>query len=242
MKKKIIISVLIIIIVGILIGVFAVKKNNKKDEIINYDELKQNSEMYNQNATLEDLKEEYGATGEENLYDIETEYDGRKVLSIKASENFKVAFAGLIKNKKITLDETTKIFEDEYPTKSGIWIEEKSRDKILKYLNQNLKSKYEIDKNGYLVISEKKDSNDDNKIEKIINGNKQYIIGINSKKYYIDAISGEILDNPFEEFDKYQTYAYSQDEDKMVICITENTEKKLEDKEIFDSVVSLMEQ
>lgn len=241
MKKKIIIiSILLIIVVGIIIGVFARKKKNNKD-IINYDELKQNSEMYNESATLEDLKKEYGATGDENLYDIETEYDGRKVLAIKASENFKVAFAGLVENRKITLDEATKIFDDEYPTNSGIWVEEKSREKILNYLNNNLNSKYEIDKNGYLTISSKKNSDYDNKIEKIINSNKQYIIGINSKKYYIDAISGEILDNPFEEFDKYQTYAYCQDDDKIVICITENTSKKLSNKEIFDSVVSLME-
>ena len=240
MKKKIIISILLIIVVGIIIGVFARKKKNNED-IINYDELKQNSEMYNESATLEDLKKEYGATGDENLYDIETEYDGRKVLAIKASENFKVAFAGLVENRKITLDEATKIFDDEYPTNNGIWVEEKSREKILNYLNQNLNSKYEIDKNGYLTISSKKNSDYDNKIEKIINSNKQYIIGINSKKYYIDAISGEILDNPFEEFDKYQTYAYCQDDDKIVICITENTSKKLSNKEIFDSVVSLME-
>ena len=134
MKKKIIIiSILLIIVVGIIIGVFARKKKNNED-IINYDELKQNSEMYNESATLEDLKKEYGATGDENLYDIETEYDGRKVLAIKASENFKVAFAGLVENRKITLDEATKIFDDEYPTNNGIWVEEKSREKILNYL------------------------------------------------------------------------------------------------------------
>ena len=74
------------------------------------------------------------------------------MLAIKASENFKVAFAGLIKNRKVTLEEATQIFEDEYPTSNGIWIEEKCRNAILDYLNQNLKSKYEIDKNGYLKI------------------------------------------------------------------------------------------
>lgn len=239
MKKKIIISILLVIVVGIIIGLFAMK-NKEKEDIINYDELKQNSEMYNENATLEDLKEEYGATGDENLYDIETEYDGRKVLAIKASENFKVAFAGLIKNRKVTLEKATQIFEDEYPTSNGIWIEEKSRNAILDYLNQNLKSKYEIDKNGYLKIIDKQESDFDNKIEEIIKSDKQYIIGINSKKYYIDAISGEVLDNPYEEFDKYQTYSYCQDGDKMVICITENTENKLENKEIFESIFNLI--
>lgn len=55
MKKKIIISILLVIVVGIIIGLFAMK-NKEKEDIINYDELKQNSEMYNENATLEDLK------------------------------------------------------------------------------------------------------------------------------------------------------------------------------------------
>ena len=48
------------------------------------------------------------------------------------------------------------------------------------------------------------------------------------------------MDNPYEEFDKYQTYSYCQDGDKMVICITENTENKLENKEIFESIFNLI--
>lgn len=103
-----------------------------------------------------------------------------------------------------------------------------------------MKSKYKISEKGYLTISEKKSSKEDNEIEKIINGNKQYIIGISGINYYIDALTGEAVDNPFEELDKYQTYAYCQDEDKMVIFITENKSKALQNSEIFESVLELM--
>ena len=43
-----------------------------------------------------------------------------------------------------------------------------------------------------------------------------------------------------EELDKYQTYAYCQDEDKMVIFITENKSKALQNSERFESVLALM--
>lgn len=202
--------------------------------------MKQNSLMYNNTATVDDLKEEYGMSGNDDLYDVETEYDGRQVLKVKATENFKVAFAGLVNGTKNSIENSSEIFENEYPTENGIWIEKNSREKIEKYLNENMKSKYKISEKGYLTISEKKSSKEDNEIEKIINGNKQYIIGISGINYYIDALTGEAVDNPFEELDKYQTYAYCQDEDKMVIFITENKSKALQNSEIFESVLELM--
>ena len=202
--------------------------------------MKQNSLMYNNTATVDELKEEYGMSGNDDLYDVQTEYDGRQVLKVKATENFKVAFAGLVNGTKNSIENSSEIFENEYPTENGIWIEKNSREKIEKYLNENMKSKYKISEKGYLTISEKKSSKEDNEIEKIINGNKQYLIGISGTNYYIDALTGEAVDNPFEELDKYQTYAYCQDEDKMVIFITENKSKALQNSEIFESVLALM--
>ena len=100
------------------------KKNTQKSELdIKYDELKKESAMYDENADIQELKQEYNMTGNTELYEIQTEYDGRKVLAIKASENYKVAFAGLIKKSKVNLDEATEIFEQNYPNKNGIWIE-----------------------------------------------------------------------------------------------------------------------
>ena len=241
MKKtiKILVLILIVIVIGISIKyIKKVKNKNKIDKT--YNEMKQNSLMYNNTATVDDLKEEYGMSGNDDLYDVETDYDGRQVLNVKATENFKVAFTGLVKGTKNSIENSSEIFESEYPTENGIWIEKNSREKIEKYLNENMKSKYKINEKGYLTISEKKSSKEDNEIEKIINGNKQYIIGISGINYYIDALTGEAVDNPFEELDKYQTYAYCQDEDKMVIFITENKSKALQNSEIFESVLALM--
>lgn len=241
MKKTIKILVLILIVIVIGISIKYIKKVKNKNEIDKtYNEMKQNSLMYNNTATVDDLKEEYGMSGNDDLYDLETEYDGRQVLKVKATENFKVAFTGLVKGTKNSIENSSEIFESEYPTENGIWIEKNSREKIEKYLNENMKSKYKINEKGYLTISEKKSSKEDNEIEKIINGNKQYIIGISGINYYIDALTGEAVDNPFEELDKYQTYAYCQDEDKMVIFITENKSKALQNSEIFESVLALM--
>lgn len=245
MKKtiKILILILIVILIvgGIGVSIKYIKKVKNKNEIDKaYNEMKQNSLMYNNTATVDDLKEEYGMSGNDDLYDVQTEYDGRQVLKVKATENFKVAFAGLVNGTKNSIENSSEIFENEYPTENGIWIEKNSREKIEKYLNENMKSKYKINEKGYLTISEKKSSKEDNEIEKIINGNKQYIIGISGINYYIDALTGEAVDNPFEELDKYQTYAYCQDEDKMVIFITENKSKALENSEIFESVLALM--
>lgn len=245
MKKTIKILVLILIVIlivgGIGVSIKYIKKVKNKNEIDKaYNEMKQNSLMYNNTATVDELKEEYGMSGNDDLYDVQTEYDGRQVLKVKATENFKVAFAGLVNGTKNSIENSSEIFENEYPTENGIWIEKNSREKIEKYLNENMKSKYKISEKGYLTISEKKSSKEDNEIEKIINGNKQYLIGISGTNYYIDALTGETVDNPFEELDKYQTYAYCQDEDKMVIFITENKSKALQNSEIFESVLALM--
>ena len=241
MKKTIKILVLILIVIVIGVSIKYIKKvKNKNDIDKTYNEMKQNSLMYNNTATVDELKEEYGMSGNDDLYDVQTEYDGRQVLKVKATENFKVAFAGLVNGTKNSIENSSEIFENEYPTENGIWIEKNSREKIEKYLNENMKSKYKISEKGYLTISEKKSSKEDNEIEKIINGNKQYLIGISGTNYYIDALTGEAVDNPFEELDKYQTYAYCQDEDKMVIFITENKSKALQNSEIFESVLALM--
>ena len=240
MKKIVQIILIIIIILSIILGFIYIIKNKENTNELNYNELKRNSVMYNENATLEELKEEYGMTGENNLYEVQTEYDGRKVLAIKEDENFKVAFTGLIKNDKPDINEVSYMFETNSPKENGIWIEQESREKIIDYLNNNLSSKYEINENGYLIISKKEASEIDDKIDKVINGDSQYIIGIRSENYYIDAKTGNIIKNPFEDLNKYQTYTYCENENKMIIFITENKSNKLSDDEIFESIIELL--
>ena len=105
MKKTIKILVLILIVIVIGISIKYIKKVKNKNEIDKtYNEMKQNSLMYNNTATVDDLKEEYGMSGNDDLYDVETEYDGRQVLKVKATENFKVAFTGLVKGTKNSIE------------------------------------------------------------------------------------------------------------------------------------------
>ena len=244
MKKIIIQIILIIIVLGFIIAgiTYLINKNNKKNELdAKYEELKNESVMYDESANIEELKEEYNMEGDSELYEIQTEYDGRKVLTVKASENYKVAFAGLIKKAKPTLDEASQIFKEQYPTQNGIWIEPESREKILNYLNSAVKSKYEIDENGYLKIVEYQKSNNDELLKNIIEGEKQYITGISGITYYIDPLTGEIFDNPYEEFDSNQTYSYFTDENKMIIYIPENKDNYLDNNEIFESIIKLIE-
>lgn len=244
MNKKILIStvcIIILIVVGVVVFFFTREQPvpiEKEQESNN--EMKQSSTMYDENANLEDLKQEYKMTGSDDLYEIQTEEDGRKVLNIKPDINYKVAFAGLIKSSIPDFPEIDTIYETNYPTENGIWVEQNSREQIRELFNKFLSSEYEI-VDGYLKIkNENTPSENDKKLKEIINGDKQFILSISGVSYLVDTVSGNILDNPFEEFDKYQIYEYVECENNKIIFITENNKKALTDEEIFESVLNLI--
>lgn len=244
-EKKILIIVVIMLLMFIIFTILGIKNTryNKISENAQemYNQMRNNSVMYNENSNLNDLKKEYSITGEDNLYEIQTEYDGRKVVAVKNDINYRVAFAGMVKKTKPTYAEIDKIFEDYYPKENGVWIEKSCREKILKFLNNNLDSKYEISENGYLKVVEKNTQNEDDiKIQKVINGNKKYILDISSICYMVDTLTGEIVENPYEDLDKYQTYEYFSNENDVIIFITQNSEGKLTEDEIFESILSLI--
>lgn len=246
-NKKILIPIIVIILIIVII-IFAFIKNQKKrndnNEIKNniFSEVDKNQVAYQENVTVDEIKNETGATGNSNIYEIQQEYDGRNVITVKANIKYKVAFAGMIKKSKPKVEELDELLNKNIPKKNGIWIKEQSRDKILEIFNNyKVNSKYIIDDNGYLKIQDKNNQNDiDKKIEKAINGNKQYIIDVSSICYIVDDITGEILDYNFENMDKYQTYEYFEDENKFIIFINENTENQLKKIEIFDSVIEIL--
>jgi uncharacterized protein YxeA len=241
-KIIIIICVIIIFIIFTILNIKNSKYNKLEDNIESTrNETKDTSVMYNENATIDDLKEEYKYTGEDDLYEIQTEYDGRKVLTVKPNINYQVAFAGMIQKAKPEYSQVSKIFEDSYPKKTGIWIEENSREKLLSLFNDNLGSNYEIDEDGYLkLVDESFNDENEEKIKNIINGDKQFILCISSVCYMVDSVTGEIVDNPFEDLEKYQTYEYFKNEDNMLIFVTENSEGELSDEEIFRSLFDLI--
>ena len=248
-KQKIIISLIIVllIIATIIVIVYLNKSNknnsdNEVDFINSYREIDKNQVAYQDDVTIDELKNDIGATGNTEIYEIQQEYDGRNVLTVKPDITYKVAFAGMVKNSQPTMEELDDIFNKNAPSKNGIWIEEESRDKVLELFNgDSTESDYAIDNEGYLTIQNKNNQNDiDKKIEDVINGEKQYILDISSVCYIVDDLTGEIWDYNFENMDKYQTYEYFEDNDKMIIFITENTNNLLSNSDIFNSIIELM--
>ena len=97
-KKKIIIIVLIVILLvvaGIIISNIFNKNEEEKNnntntanlEVPNV-EIDKNQVDYDEDATVNELKDFTGASGDSDLYEVATEYDGRKVLKIKDNKQY----------------------------------------------------------------------------------------------------------------------------------------------------------
>lgn len=221
-KKIIFLAVILIIIVLIII-----KYCKKTDEI--------------EHDNVEALKNDVGITGDNKLYQIQTEYDGKEILDIKPEIQYKVAFAGIIEQGSPKIENIDAIFNNNYPKDYGIWIENNSRDKILKILNRNLNNEYEINENGYLDIKKEDNPTDiDKELKKMIETKKKYIITISEVYYGVDRVSGEILDNFYEDMDPYQATKIVDYGDDIIVFVTTNKEQKLTDKEILQELISYM--
>ncbi|MBQ2938154.1 MAG: hypothetical protein IJE05_04690 [Clostridia bacterium] len=241
---KIIFILIVILVIIICIKKYKKEENLNTNEAINniYTEADRNDISYQENVNIQDLKEQTSIIGNDEIYEIQQEYDGRNVLTVKASLKYKVAFAGMIKGSTPEMDELDKILSDNLPKNNGIWIEKTSRNRILEIFNnnENTNSKYTIDKDGYLKIAEKNSQSDsDKKIEKIINGNKQYILNSSSICYIIDNVTGEILDYNFEKMDEYQTYEYFEDDNRIIVFVNENSNNQLTYSDIFNSIIEI---
>ena len=55
-------------------------------------------------------------------------------------------------------------------------------------------------------------------------------------------MTGEVVNYDYEIMNPYQPYQYYQNENKIIMMITENIEGKLQDEEIIKSVIDLMAQ
>ena len=189
---------------------------------------------------IDEIKANFGISGNAELYEIQND-NNIEIPVIKSSIKYKVAFSGMIKNTEPDISKIDEIIKESHPKNAGIWIEEKSRDKFLKLIENNTNSTYTIDKLGYLRIKNIENPNEnDNKLENAINGNKFYAFSVSSTCYIIDDVTGEVLDYCFENLDKYQIYEYFYDNDKYVIFINENKNKQLPENEIFESLVNLI--
>lgn len=245
-KRKIIlgigIAVTVTIIAVVIILNIATKNKPKNEQNENwenpYTEIDKNEIQYKENASINELKNETGLTADSNLYEVNTEYDGRKVLSIKANVQYKVAFAGIIKGQAPKIDEVDLILQENYPTEKGVWIDKQSRSKFLELIKENTKSEYEISEKGYLTIKNKNEQNENDKgLEKFINSDKHLVITISNMYYEVDSVTGEVVEYPFEQLDAYQTYSQVMSDNNIIFVITSNKNKKLTNKEILEDLL-----
>lgn len=223
MKKIIIVIFCIVIIIGL--GVVGCLKQKTSNEI--------------SKEEVNDLKEDIGVSGDTDLYQIQTEYDGNKTLDIKPEIQYKVAFSGIIEQKVPKLENVDTIFNKNYPKNYGVWIDSTSREKFLTMLKENTNNEYEITEEGFLKIKKENNSTDiDNSLKEMIQSNKRYIITISGIYYEIDRVTGEILDNFYEDMDPMQATKSVDNKDDIIIYLTTNTEKRLTTKEILYELIS----
>ncbi len=252
-KKKIIISICIIALIILVIGLFFIIKNwnNQKEQSKesnnnqeeSFEEFKNKSIMYDEQADLEELKKEYNITGPNEIYEIQTEYDGRKAVVVKPEINYKTAFEGIIKESVPDFSEIDSYFEENYPKEDGIWIDENSQERIINYLNNTelLNNEYSINDDGFLQINKNENGTEmDKDIEEAINSDKLNVISISGTCYMVDPITGDIVRNPYEDLNSTQTYEYFEYEDDKIIFVTENINKELTEDEIFESIIKLI--
>ena len=238
-KNKIIIFLifLCVIMLYIIIFIFINKYKKSKTWENQYYNIDKNEIQYNDDISIEEIKENTGITGENELYQIDTEYDGRKVLNIKSSIKFEVAFLGIIKQSKPELEELDRVFDENYPNKNGIWISKQSRGRFIELIKESMNSEYEVDGEGFLTI--KDDSNqseNDKKLKAIINSNKKIIIDINDFDYEVDVVTGEVVEYPFEQLG--DIIDIIQNDNEKIIVITKNEKNNFSSREIIDIFLS----
>ena len=260
-KKKLIFSnIVIIVILLVLMMIFIISKITQKtiktdakgENNIEAQEEQENNKKQNEvenettevteeeNELISDLKDKSGITGNDDLYVVGEEYDGRKTLVINPQIEFNVVLAGILKQNKPQISEVEKILKNK-PQNAGIWINEQSRDRFLKMINSETESEYYVDSNGYLRVSKTENQNEYDKVlYNSINGNNLFIIDISGFCYCLDEVTGEVVCYQFEDMDPYQAYEVYEFSNSIIYIITSNHSKVLSSEEIFSELIESM--
>lgn len=229
--KKIIISVILVLIIMIIFICFYKGQDNKENTDTNINQ--------SDNQTIKEIKQDTGMIANEELYEIQVEYDGKKVLNIKPEIQYKIAFAGIIKKEIPKLEEIDNIFENNHPKDTGIWIDATSRKEFLNLIKENTNNEYSITDEGYLKINKEVNSNDEDKsLKEMIESGKKYIVTISGTYFEADQVTGEILDNFYEELDPYQASKIVGKNNNVIIFLSTNNEKVLTSKEILSELTA----
>lgn len=258
--KKIIYVVIIIILVLVIIGgvIFFNKDEENKQNIvennISDENILQNvlSNIIDENIVIENellneidgenieeiknMQSQINSTANPNIYYVDEEYDGRKILQVRPVIQYEVDLAGILKNGKPEEGEIGDLLRNG-PKKNGIWISEQSRQTFENLLKNNNINNFYIADDGYLQSNENVAGDLAIKLANMINSNKLYIINMTGTAYERDYISGEITEYPFEAMDPYQAIQSYTTDNSIILEITSNKANKLSNKEILEAVV-----
>lgn len=242
MKKRYIIriffGILLIIIVTIYFWINSKNKKISKNNVKNEEE--NNSTYISRNLNeINEIQKQINSTADSNIYQVEKEDNERKIIQVRPEEQFNVAIAGVIKNAIPNENEIEKLLE-KIPEENGIWVSESSREQFEEILQNNNITEFKIDSDGYLKNIKLPQSNEAQKIEKIIESDNLYIINIKGKTYQRDYLTGTIEEYPFEDMDETQILEPYQKDNKVLLAITSNKNKKISDEEIFRAILEFM--
>lgn len=243
-RKYIVMGITAVIIIFIIVVISINSGNNNNinnvatENVLNNDMEDNSIEniIINHPEEIESMKNEINAQGDTNIYQIEEEYDGRKILQVKPEVQFNVDLAGIVKNSKPEENEINELI-GQAPQNNGIWISKQSRENFTNLLKANDINDFTISDDGYLQINNNSGNSDlVNKLINMMNSDKLYIINMTGMSYERDYISGEIVEYPFEDMDPYQILQPYQKDNKIIIELTTNKLQKLKENEILDAI------
>lgn len=209
---------------------------NLENESAPTEKIEENKTVEGSTEELENMKKEIKAKGNDDIYYVDEEKDGRKILQIKENVQYEVDLAGIIKNALPKEEELNNLLE-KAPKYSGIWISKQSRESFSKLLKNNGITNFSIDDDGYLKIEDNENGLYSNELRKMQKSNKLYIINMTGVAYERDYISGEITEYPFEDMDPTQELESYKNDNALILEVTSNKNKKLTNKEILKSIV-----
>lgn len=256
LNKKILIPIIILLVVILIAVIFYMNIGNKEnssetennqveiqDEIIeeqeenvvNLNEV-ENINTEEENERINNVKQQYGFTGDNNLY-----IESNNELSIKSNIAYRTGLIGSLEQRMPTYEEIFNANVAGEPTKPGIWISPASRKTFLNCIN-SVDNSYEIDENGYLKIKSGASSKYGEKINEIEQKNSLVIVDMTGIDYIVDVVTGDIFKNEFEAMDPYQIYEYVnyQEADKAIIFLNSNQMNKLTNQEIIDTMMQVI--
>ena len=155
-KKVIICIIICVLIISVIVTCTVRKKDDSKvndsniSENVNQEEKSNDNKENTENVEKEiqittstqeesqissekktEIIEETGKQGDSDLYEIQEGEDNIKIATIKSSVKYKVAFAGMIKNRVPEKEELDDVLEETHPKYAGIWIKSESQSEFL---------------------------------------------------------------------------------------------------------------